>query len=478
MNYAKIEQAMEGIRHPWIKRVAKRLLIVDGTARFPTMATDGKHLFINALYLESLPLFEVIAVFVHEALHVIMRHPLRRNGRDPRKWNIACDHAINYIVTRLGYHLPGNGLEGIDNSAELIYGDVEQMFDQQMQQHQQDQQDQQDDQQDSGSSEQDSGSSESAQDNEDGADDSGNDDTDDDAESTDGGESTAADGQTDDEGDSSEPVTGSGGNVGNPYDDDGVDLLDYPLEDGQTMADAERELDTMLAKAKLDTDLSDEEVTSERERDLMERKDTNLHWPTELEEYLNVSGAGEYSLNPPHAIFMQQGIICNQLNPSGVGHVVLAVDVSLSIDVEKLHLVITHLQTFVENIDYESLRIITCDNEVRWDETFDRGVPVDWDDLLENGITKKGTKFQPIFELLEEEGTTPDLLIYFTDLEANNKGNQYNDDPGYPVVWLLDHDEAFDGNGNVYEPKDRPKSSRWYKWGWKPTYGAFIDATK
>jgi len=44
-----------------------------------------------------------------------------------------------------------------------------------------------------------------------------------------------------------------------------------------------------------------------------------------------------------------------------------------------------------------------------------------------------GTRFTPVFEWLEGQGSRPDLLVYFTDAE----GEFPKVEPGFPVIWLV-----------------------------------------
>ena len=53
---------------------------------------------------------EIIGVVAHEVLHVAFKHMLRRGERDPERWNIACDHAINHILLDGNFELPEGGL--------------------------------------------------------------------------------------------------------------------------------------------------------------------------------------------------------------------------------------------------------------------------------------------------------------------------------------------------------------------------------
>jgi predicted metal-dependent peptidase len=64
----------------------------------PTIATDGDHLFYDPDFIMGLPVEELIGVMVHEVGHIALRHLARRQGRDPLKWNIAADFAVNDII--------------------------------------------------------------------------------------------------------------------------------------------------------------------------------------------------------------------------------------------------------------------------------------------------------------------------------------------------------------------------------------------
>jgi len=89
-----------------------------------TMATDGTHLFYNPKWVLSITAHQLRGVICHEVLHCTNGHPWRRKARDDRKWNYACDYAINPLVKEAGHELPPDGL--IDKqfkglSAEAIY---------------------------------------------------------------------------------------------------------------------------------------------------------------------------------------------------------------------------------------------------------------------------------------------------------------------------------------------------------------------
>lgn len=88
----------------------------------PTMATDGKRLYYNPSFTCALKPAEVLGVLAHEACHVANLHCLRREGRDPLRWNLECDHVVNHIVSRLGHlQLPAGAMDPIDDTPERLY---------------------------------------------------------------------------------------------------------------------------------------------------------------------------------------------------------------------------------------------------------------------------------------------------------------------------------------------------------------------
>ena len=89
-----------------------------------TASTDGTHLDFNAKFVEKQDASQLLGLIAHEVLHCANNHMTRRNGRDPDRWNIACDHAINHILLDCGFVLPDGGLHDPqyrDMSAEAIY---------------------------------------------------------------------------------------------------------------------------------------------------------------------------------------------------------------------------------------------------------------------------------------------------------------------------------------------------------------------
>jgi predicted metal-dependent peptidase len=92
------------------------------------MATDGLSLFYNPEFVETLNAATLAGTLAHEVMHPALQHHVRRSGRDPKRWNMACDFAINPLLVDAGLNLPEGVL--LDNrfrgmSAEQIYNLLE-----------------------------------------------------------------------------------------------------------------------------------------------------------------------------------------------------------------------------------------------------------------------------------------------------------------------------------------------------------------
>ena len=98
------------------------VLEVDDT--IPTACTDGRCIKFNTAFWKSLSKPERKFLVLHEVMHVALNHMTRRSHREPKKFNAACDYAINYDLVQAGYSMPKSGLydeKYKDMTAEAIY---------------------------------------------------------------------------------------------------------------------------------------------------------------------------------------------------------------------------------------------------------------------------------------------------------------------------------------------------------------------
>ena len=68
---------------------------------------DGwSQLFYNPEFVSTLSAPELAGALAHEVMHPALQHHTRRGDRDRRRWNIACDYAINPMLIDAGLTFP------------------------------------------------------------------------------------------------------------------------------------------------------------------------------------------------------------------------------------------------------------------------------------------------------------------------------------------------------------------------------------
>jgi len=94
----KLNKIMVGLTlEPTIYYLVKSLRIIITNNPSITGYTDGKSIYLSALRIKKLKLEEndILGVIIHEALHILLEHAKRGQGRNPDLWNIACDLIVN-----------------------------------------------------------------------------------------------------------------------------------------------------------------------------------------------------------------------------------------------------------------------------------------------------------------------------------------------------------------------------------------------
>lgn len=94
------------------------------TRKVSTAATDGKNLLINPEFFEKLNPSERVFLLAHESLHVAYMHMIRKDDKDHKVWNMACDYVINDHLKAAGFHMPKGGLHDRrykDCSSDIVY---------------------------------------------------------------------------------------------------------------------------------------------------------------------------------------------------------------------------------------------------------------------------------------------------------------------------------------------------------------------
>ena len=113
------------LMHPFTASLAMHLELVPlRDSRVRTAATDGRRVYFDIDFADSLSPEERQFVLAHEVWHCVLDHPYRRGQRAADLWNLAVDSEVNSILERDGLRMPPGAVrfEGRDEaSAEELY---------------------------------------------------------------------------------------------------------------------------------------------------------------------------------------------------------------------------------------------------------------------------------------------------------------------------------------------------------------------
>ncbi len=119
------------LRYPvFASELAKANIEYRTDLKYHTAATDGKNIYIDPDYLESLSDDDKVFLIAHELMHIKFNHALRivdKNGdkRDPDIWNHSCDAIINANLECDGLKIK----DGYVNEPDAIYYAAEELYD-------------------------------------------------------------------------------------------------------------------------------------------------------------------------------------------------------------------------------------------------------------------------------------------------------------------------------------------------------------
>ena len=403
------------------------LELIEASDRCETMATDGINIYWNDEFVKTLTDSQIQAVLVHEACHVIWEHPLRNVSKKWNHdiWNVATDYVINaWVVYDLGMELPEDGLldrkyhgksaeqvaRELTNNNEALEDAIEEMKSKS---------------DDSDESESDEGDSQ----NDDGDSDDGNED-----ESQDGngsGKSLL---------DELADMKPSMGEVWMPKDEEG-----NPLSES-AMAEVKENIQRAILMAdKLEG--CSEGGTSTMNGAVQQLNETYVDWVDVMRDLLNSAKSNNPTwsrLNKRHS-WRGVNLPSNDNEPQG-GEIVVAIDTSASVSQQELNIFATETQNLCEECGINKVRVTYCDTSIAknpttgewWDE-FD----LDNEELEFNLRGGGGTRFEPPFNLFNDETEdTEDVIafVYFTDGYCSVDSKV---EPSVPVIWALSTNESY-----------------------------------
>jgi predicted metal-dependent peptidase len=342
-----------------------------------TMATDGVSLYYNPEFVDTLNSATLAGVLAHEVMHPALHHHVRRSGRDLRRWNEACDYAINPLLLDAGLSLPDGVL--VDHrfrgmSAEQIYNMRE------------------------GEAQPESGDQASASD----------------------GAGVGAGETPELHANSDEPIA--------PVSEGGIgQVLDAPLPDDGTPSVEEQARGWSVAVNQAVT-LSKQagKVPAGLARTLEGAAEAAVDWRELLRRLWSDTIPADSSWMRPNRRHIWAGLYLPGVVREGTGEIAIAVDCSGSVNARQLRLFEAEIRSILEGQRPERVHVLYFDAEVQKVDTYVAG-----EMLHLEPVGGGGTDFGPCFDWLNQHGIHPQTMVLLTDLY----GSFPESAPDYPVIW-------------------------------------------
>ena len=344
----------------------------------PTLATDGRRLLYNPAYALSLSEQELVGVVAHEVLHCALGHHARRGVRDPLRWNVACDLAVNPVLVGAGFALPSSRLmPGEGEFAQLPGGLSAEEYYAQLPDS-------------NGQNAEDPGPGTNAG----------------------GGEQ------------------GGGGDDSGTQDPGGCGTV-RDAGEGSPAERQESEARWQVAvaqAARIAQERGKGDLPAGLARAVEEVLRTTVPWPEVLREFLTRAARNDYRWNRPNRRFVARGVYLPSLAGESLGEVVVAVDTSGSIGPEELDRFAAEVQGILDAYDVH-LTVLYHDTAVAATEEWS---PTDGPIRL-HAQGGGGTSHCCVFAWLDEHGLDPTCLVCLTDLYTTFPPTP----PTYPVLWAV-----------------------------------------
>jgi predicted metal-dependent peptidase len=183
----------------------------------------------------------------------------------------------------------------------------------------------------------------------------------------------------------------------------------------------QQQMDKALKQA-----LEDNELPLGIERFVAIERMAKVDWRHELHHALEQHFKNDYVQMPPSKKLLYSGIYLPSLN-SEMLRLVIAIDSSGSVDEELLSQFIAEVESLMLIYAQHEIELLVCDSKIRSHETFYSG------EMLNVSLQGGGaTDFRPVFEWINNELFTCNLLLYFTDAQ----GTFPKEAPNFETLWI------------------------------------------
>jgi predicted metal-dependent peptidase len=379
------------------------------TSDTPYGATDSRTLFLNPDGLAKLagssdPVGYTAFLLFHEALHAMLRHPIRcRDMADRETANIAVDYLVNALIDQVNREtvglVPFPIIEGAYLDHDLSDGhDALSLYHFLLA-------DKPEESDESGESGDESGES---------------------------GESGDESGESADE-------SGSGSKPSDPDDLSDIhsgDFFDPDLKGDETVEDFDRSVNETIEQnaAQIEMDkiagIGGSDALSKAVADARDQFQ-KIDWRDHLSQWLSSSIAGGEYDGIDAAHYSGTGLVEDERSCRNVGELVVIIDTSGSVvnDDPFVTSALDQIETLSSDVAPKKIHVVHVDYMVRHHEELNAGDPVDRE--LHGGW---GTLFKPAFDWVEENAPDAKGIVYITDGFASDW--EELEEPSLPVLWL------------------------------------------
>ena len=369
------------LEHPYFGTVASSIGL-EKNNEILTFTSDGKTMRYNSEYLDKLSIEEVEFVMANGAMHSVLKHHERLNGRTRWLWQTATDYVVNSMLVKNGMQLPQYAyfeekFEGmyVEEVYEMLRAEMMDNSDHSMEQETE--------------------------------------------QITDAEDDAHAENITMQEEKSSSP---EGKEKEHQNDANTQEEASSSLENEASDEEMKEHLEQIFQKLKRQGNLP-----KDLEMVVPEYFYHKVDWREFLYGYIATHAKTSYTFTPPNKKFLYRGIYLPSMS-SDLLRIIVAVDTSGSVDEELLGIFLGEVSSMMQQYPNYEIDLITADAKVQSHRTFLAGEVLDYE--IRGG---GGTDFRPVFEYIDRHIDYPTLLLYFTDGAGTFPGLE----PSYDMLWVM-----------------------------------------
>lgn len=159
-----------------------------------------------------------------------------------------------------------------------------------------------------------------------------------------------------------------------------------------------------------------------------ELTEPKVDWAAQFRNLVTSITRPDYSFTRPNRSYMHQRLYMPGYIPNAVGHIVVAIDTSGSINDEILQAFGSEVKGMFDEAIIDKITLIWADARVQHTQVFESG-----DELVFEPKGGGGTAFSDTFKWIEENTEDVAMTVYLTDLCVSDFGEE----PEHPVVWAV-----------------------------------------